>query len=203
MSTTSENNNPQAVPIVEPAAKLDDTGVVLETERLRLRKLVEEDAVFILRLLNEPSWLRFIGDRGVHSLETARHYIRNGPQQMYREHGFGLFVVESRATRLPMGLCGLLRRATLPDADIGFAFLPEFWGQGYAFEAADATLRHGRDVHGLDRIVAITVPENASSRRLLEKLGLRCEGTVRLQGSSEDLLYFGTTADFGSPATAT
>src|SRR4051812_3493153 len=122
-------------------------GTVLETKRLRLRRLFPADAPFILRLLNEPSWLRFIGDRGVRTLDDARNYIVNGPQQMYHSAGFGLFLVELRESCLAIGMCGLLRRATLPDVDIGFAFLPEHWGQGYAFEAAQATLRYGRDVH--------------------------------------------------------
>jgi len=168
-----------------------DRGTVFESERLKLRRLVEDDAAFILRLLNEPSWLQYIGDRGVRTLEQARDYIRNGPQQMYATSGFGLFVVEPRcAPVVPMGLCGLLRRPNLPDVDIGFALLPEFWGQGYAHEAAAATLRYGRDVHGLDRIAAITLPTNASSRRLLEKLELICEGTVRLAPDGEELLYY-------------
>jgi RimJ/RimL family protein N-acetyltransferase len=174
----------------------DADGVaVFESARLKLRRLLDDDAAFILRLLNEPSWLQYIGDRGVRTLDQARDYIRNGPQQMYVTSGFGLFVVESRtAPVVPMGLCGLLRRSNLPDVDIGFALLPEFWGHGYAHEAAAATLRYGRDVHGLARIAAITLPTNASSRRLLGKLGMVCERTVRLAPDGEELLYYATGA---------
>jgi RimJ/RimL family protein N-acetyltransferase len=180
----------------EEVERVSDGGTVVETGRLRLRRLVDDDATFILRLLNEPSWLQYIGDRGVRTLDDARDYIRNGPQRMYASSGFGLFVIEPGSEPIvPMGLCGLLRRPNLPDVDIGFALLPEFWGQGFAHEAAEATLRYGRDVHGLDRVAAITLPTNASSRRLLEKLGLSCEGTVRLVPDGEELLYYAT----GSP----
>lgn len=172
------------------------TTVVFETERLRLRHLEEQDAAFIQELVNEPSWLRFIGDRGVHNLADARKFIANGPQKMYAQHGFGLFVVERTTEGVPMGMCGLIRRETLPDVDIGFAFLPRFCGQGYAYEAAAATLHYAREVHSLDRVVAITKPDNASSGKLLERIGLQLEGTVRLQGSDEELNYYGTPPTF-------
>jgi RimJ/RimL family protein N-acetyltransferase len=177
-----------------PAAESPVT--VLETQRLRLRQLVEADAPFILRLLNEPSWLRFIGDRGVRTLDDAKAYIQNGPRQMYASAGFGLFLVELRESGAAVGMCGLLRRATLPDVDIGFAFLPEHWGRGYAYEAADATLQYGRDAHGLKRIAAITLPDNASSRKLLTRLGMVCERTVQLPNDAAELLYYATTASF-------
>lgn len=167
--------------------------VQFETPRLRLRRLVDDHAPFILALLNEPSWLRYIGDRGVHSLEDARRYITDGPQKMYEQHGFGLWLVERKHDGAPLGLCGLLKRDTLPDADIGFALSPPFWSDGYAYEAAAATLGYGREVLGLDRVVAITKPDNVASARLLERLGLRDEGFVRLRGSDEDLRLFGTT----------
>jgi RimJ/RimL family protein N-acetyltransferase len=173
--------------------RVTDGGIALTSARLRLRRLVDHDSSFILRLLNEPSWLKYIGDRGVRTLDHARDYIRNGPQRMYASSGFGLFVIEPiKEPFMPMGLCGLLRRSNLPDVDIGFALLPEYWGQGFALEAAEATLRYAREVHALDRIAAITLPGNASSRRLLEKLGLKCEGTVRLAPDGEELLYYAT-----------
>jgi RimJ/RimL family protein N-acetyltransferase/protein tyrosine phosphatase (PTP) superfamily phosphohydrolase (DUF442 family) len=168
--------------------------VVLETARLRLRHLVADDAPFILRLVNEPSWLQYIGDRGVRNLDDARRYIEQGPRQMYAQHGFGLFLVERRDDGLPVGMCGLLRRDTLPDVDIGFALLPEHWKRGYAHEAAAATLRYAREVHGLERVVAITKPDNVASGRLLEKLGMKYERLIRLPGSDEDVRLFGSTA---------
>jgi RimJ/RimL family protein N-acetyltransferase/protein tyrosine phosphatase (PTP) superfamily phosphohydrolase (DUF442 family) len=177
--------------------------VEVETERLRLRRLDADDAPFVLRLVNEPSWLRFIGDRGVHDLDGARRYIAAGPQRLYASHGFGLFLVERRSDGLPLGMCGLIKRDTLPDVDIGFAFLPEHWSQGYAREAAEATLRYAREQHRLPRVIAITSLDNVASGRLLERIGLQLESTVRLTGSNEEVRLFGTTRayQFDAPNT--
>lgn len=161
---------------------------VLATERLHLRQLHEGDADFIFRLLNDPSWLRHIGDRGVRSVEDARRYIAEGPVAMYVKLGFGLFLVERRSDGASMGLCGLLKRDGLDDVDIGFAFFPEFGGQGYALEAARATLDYGFRQHGLQRIVAITAQGNAASIRLLEKLGLSFERMIALPGKPDEIL---------------
>lgn len=168
------------------------TRVVLEldTARLRLRPLVADDAPFILELLNEPSWIRFIGDRGVRGLDDARRYIAEGPGAMYELHGVGLLLVERKPDRECLGICGLIRRDALPDVDIGFAFLPRHWGKGFAFEAAAAVLEHGHRDLGLARIVAITSIDNESSIRLLEKLGLVFERVLRLPGEDEDLKLF-------------
>jgi [ribosomal protein S5]-alanine N-acetyltransferase len=153
---------------------------VLETVRLRLRRMTFEDAAFILRLVNEPSWLEFIGDKGVHSLDDACNYIRTGPMSMYERFGFGLYLVERKSDGATLGMCGLLKRDTLPDVDIGFAFLPEFWGQGYAYEAAAAVLAHGHREFGLMRIVAITTPHNESSIRVLQRMGMQFERILEL-----------------------
>jgi RimJ/RimL family protein N-acetyltransferase len=152
---------------------------VLETERLILRRLTVGDAPFILGLLNEPSWLRFVGDKGVRTLEDARRYIRDGPVASYERHGFGLYATERKDGGVPIGICGLLKRDSLAHADIGFAFLPAYWGKGYAFEAASAVMRHGKTL-GVGPIVAVTAPDNAASIRVLEKLGLRFSRLVRL-----------------------
>ncbi|HKS29828.1 MAG TPA: GNAT family N-acetyltransferase [Pyrinomonadaceae bacterium] len=165
---------------------------VLETDRLILRRLSAEDAGFILRLLNEPSWLRFIGNKGVRTLEDARNYILKGPVEMYDRLGFGLYLVELKEAGLPIGICGLIKRDSLKDVDIGFAFLPEFWGQGYAYESAAAVIEYGRNALGLERIVAITSVDNDSSIKLLEKLGLRFEGLVKLSDDAEEVNLFGT-----------
>jgi RimJ/RimL family protein N-acetyltransferase/protein tyrosine phosphatase (PTP) superfamily phosphohydrolase (DUF442 family) len=175
---------------------------VLESARLRLRHVGDEDAPFILDLLNDPGWLRYIGDRGVRTLDDARRYIAEGPRRMYSEHGYGLFLVERRDDGAPLGLCGLIRRETLPDVDIGFALAAAFRGQGYAFEAAAATLRYAREVQKLTRVVAIAMPGNLASTRLLERLGLRFERTIDF-GPDErrkTLNYFGTTAAFAMDA---
>lgn len=173
---------------------------VLDTPRLRLRPLGAGDAPFILALLNDPSWLRYIGDRGVRSLADARRYIVDGPQRMYAAHGYGLMLVERRADLEPLGLCGLIRRDGLPGPDIGFALLPSARRQGLAWEAAHATLADARVTHGLERVVAITTPDNGASQRLLTRLGLRCEGRVRLGEDPAELHLYSTTAAFGFDA---
>lgn len=164
--------------------------IVLETDRLVLRRLSTHDAEFILGLLNEPSFLRYIGDRGVRTVEDARAYIAKGPIDSYDRHGFGLLLVSRKEDGVPIGMCGLLRRDALPDVDVGFAFLPAFWGKGYAFESAAAVLSYGREVLGLNRIVAITSPENEGSIRVLTKLGMRFEGMIRLADSEPEVRLF-------------
>ena len=164
--------------------------VVLRTERLLLRHMTTDDAVFMLGMLNEPSYLRFIGDRGVRTLEAARDYILAGPVDMVRRLGFGFYMVELRDTGCPVGVCGLAKRDFLDDADIGYAFAPQYWGQGYAYEAAIAVLAHAKNDIGLRRIVATVRPDNAASVGLLEKLGLRFERALeRPEGG--DLHLFG------------
>lgn len=165
---------------------------VLETDRLILRWLSPEDAEFILGLLNEPSWLRFIGDKGVRTVEDARAYILKGPVDMYSRLGFGLYLVELKESAFPIGMCGLIKRDTLEDVDIGFAFLPAYWGKGYAYEAAAAVMTYGEEVLGLNRIVAITSLDNDRSAKLLEKLGLRFEETLKLAPGSDEVKLFGT-----------
>src|SRR3954447_9786710 len=163
---------------------------VLETERLRVRWLAAEDAAFMLELVNDPAWLQFIGDRGVRTLEDARGYILNGPVTMYRRAGFGLYLVELKQSATPIGICGLIQRAGLEDIDIGFAFLPAFCGQGYAYESAAATMTYAQDTLGLNRIVAITAPDNQRSIRLLTKLGLSFVDMLRLGQDQPEVMLF-------------
>lgn len=170
---------------------------VLETDRLILRWLSTGDAKFILELLNDPDFLRFIGDKGVRTMGDARNYILNGPVDMYARLGFGLYLVELTDGRLPIGLCGLIKRDGLDNVDIGFAFLPEFRSRGYAYEAASAVMAYGQDKLGLKRIVAITSPDNEASGRLLEKIGLRFERMIRLSEGGEEVRLFGTDFKYG------
>ena len=163
---------------------------VVETKRLTLRRLEIGDAEFILGLLNDPSFLRFIGDKGVRTLDDARQYISNGPIASYERFGFGLYLTERKSDGVPIGICGLLKRESLKDVDVGFAFLPQFCSKGYAFEAASAVMAYGRTVLRLERIVAITSPDNESSIRLLEKLGMRFESMVRLSEDSPEIRLF-------------
>jgi RimJ/RimL family protein N-acetyltransferase len=165
------------------------TSYVLETERLVLRQLTVDDDAFILELVNDPAWLRFIGDRGVRTLEDARGYILSGPVDMYERLGFGLYAVELKAGGSAIGMCGLLKRATLPDVDLGFAFLPRYSGQGYASEAAAAMLAYSHRALGLTRVLAITSPDNDRSIRLLERIGFRFEGMLQLAEDDEVRLF--------------
>ena len=153
---------------------------VLGTERLILREFTVEDAEFILALLNEPSFLRYIGDKKVRELEDARQYILNGPVASYERNGFGLYLVELRESHTPMGMCGLIQREELPDPDIGFAFRPEFWNKGFAFEAATAVLQDARERRRLERILAITSLDNEASIGLLQRLGFTFEREIKL-----------------------
>jgi len=163
---------------------------VIETERLLLRRLVPGDAAFMLGLLNDPDWIRFIGDRGVRSIDAAREYLISGPIAMYGLEGFGLYRVEQKIDAQPVGVCGLIKRPELADADLGFAFMPQSRGRGYGVEAARATLDHGLGPLGMRRIVAITSPDNDDSMRLLERIGMRFERrAVLFEGDDEVNLF--------------
>ena len=164
---------------------------ILKTERLHLRQFSADDAEFILQLVNEPSFIQNIGDRGVRTLEDARAYILNGPVASYAKNDFGLYLVMLKETKESIGMCGLIKRDTLDDVDIGYAFLPKFWGRGYAVEAAQAVKNYAKDVIGLKRLVAITNPDNEGSIRVLEKIGLRFERMVRLSADDIELKLFG------------
>ena len=165
---------------------------VLETERLILRHFNPNDAPFILVLLNEPSFLHYIGDKKVRTMEDASQYIVNGPVATYERHGFGLYQVELKDTHTPIGMCGLLKREELPHPDIGFAFLPDFWNRGFAFEAANAVLTDARERLKLNRILAIVNPDNNASIKLLEKLGLKFEQNLKLAADRDEVKLFAT-----------
>ncbi len=163
---------------------------ILETERLTLRHLSPDDAAFILELLNEPSFIRNIGDKGVRTEDDARRYIETGPRESYARFGFGLYRVEITETGEVIGMCGLLKRDSLADVDIGYAFLPRFWSKGYAFESVAAVMRHAREKLGIARVVAIVAPDNSDSIKVLEKLGLRFERMIKLsEGQPPIKLY--------------
>jgi RimJ/RimL family protein N-acetyltransferase len=170
-----------------------EASIVGETERLRLRRLCERDAAFIVELLNDPDFLRYIGDRQVRTEEDAVRYILGGPIVSYERYGFGLWRVERTEDSEPIGICGLLKREALADVDIGFATLPRFRSQGYTFESATTVMRWGKERLGIRRIVAITAPDNHASIRVLGKLGLAYERTIRLPGETRDCCLFAPT----------
>ena len=148
---------------------------VLETKHLILRHLTVEDSEFMLELLNDPSWLQFIGDRGVRTLDDARDYILQSLVTMYERLGFGLYLIELKGEGISIGICGLIKRDSLEDVDVGFALLPKFREQGYAYESASAVMEYGKRTFGLNRLVAIASPDNYDSAKLLEKLGFSFE----------------------------
>ena len=163
---------------------------VIETERLALRRLTIDDSEFILELLNDPDWLRFIGDRGVRTLDDARSYISKSLVAMYERFGFGLYLTELKSDGTPTGICGLIKRDSLEDVDVGFAFLPKFRGQGYAYESAAAVMEYGKRAFGLTRLAAITSADNDVSGRLLEKLGFKFERMVKLSDDGDEIKLF-------------
>lgn len=166
---------------------------IIETNRLILRRFTEADSAFIFELLNEPSWKRYIGDRGIDSLEAARRYLQTVPMASYEQRGFGFYAIEQKADSTLVGMCGLIKRDALDDVDIGFAVLSRFEGQGFASEAAAATLAYSRDALGFKRVVAITSIDNERSARLLERLGMRFERMVRLSEDAEQLRLYSIT----------
>lgn len=166
----------------------------LKTARLSIRPFTLDDAAFILRLLNEPSFIENIADKGVRDLEGARSYLRDGPLASYARHGFGLWRVGLAGAGTPIGMAGVLKRDYLDDIDIGYALLPEFCGAGYALEATSAVLTYARSRVGARRVVAIVADHNERSIKLLHKLGFEDEGTVRIPGDSEDLLLLASSA---------
>jgi ribosomal-protein-alanine N-acetyltransferase len=161
------------------------TEVILETPRLSMRRFTLADAPFMLGLLTDPAFIRYIGDKSVRTVEHAEGYLRDGPLASYKQFGFGLMLVRLRDGLVPIGTCGLIKREQLPDVDIGFAYLPEFRGQGYAIEATRAVLAYGKRQFGLTRIVAIVSPANAGSIRVLEKAGMKFERMIRLGENDE------------------
>jgi RimJ/RimL family protein N-acetyltransferase len=163
---------------------------VIETLRLNLRELRAHDAPFILQLLNEEAFLRFIGDKGVRTLADAREYISQGPMDSYRRYGFGLYLTSLRGDGRPVGICGLVKRDTLPNVDVGFAFLSQYRSKGYAKESAEAVLAYGRAALGIKRIIAIAAPDNRGSIAVLEKIGLKLERRIRLVPDGPELNLF-------------
>lgn len=163
----------------------------LETGRLSLRRFEIDDAPCVVELLNQPSFIRNIGDRGVRNDADARRYLRDGPMAMYDKFGFGLWRASRRADGAFVGMCGLLKRDILPDVDVGYAFLPEHWGQGYASEVAGACLELGARRFGLKRIIGVVSEHNVASIRVLEKIGMRFDRMYPMHPDEPDVRLYG------------
>ena len=162
---------------------------IIETERLVLQEFSIDDAEFILTLLNTPGWLEYIGDKNVRSVEDAVEYLEQGPIKSYKENGFGLWLTLLKNNNIPIGMCGLIKRESLDDIDIGFALLPEYSRLGYGYEIASATLKYANQVLRIDKVVAITDSHNIPSIKLLNKLGLQFEKTLKLSENDTVLLF--------------
>ncbi|HEX8250471.1 MAG TPA: GNAT family N-acetyltransferase [Pyrinomonadaceae bacterium] len=163
---------------------------IIETERLSLRRITDEDAEFIFELVNEPGWIQNIGDRNVRTIDDARRYIADKLAASYERFGFGLYLVELKESGAAAGMCGLVKRDSLEDVDIGFAFLERFWSKGYAFESASAVLDYAQNALGLKRIVAIVSPGNHGSVKVLEKINLQFERMIKMPGDDEEIKFF-------------
>lgn len=163
---------------------------LINTDRLSIRYIKVEDFNFIFRLLNDPSWIKYIGDKGIKTEDDARNYIQTGPLQMYKNFGFGLYLVTLKETAVPIGLCGLIKRPSLENIDLGYAFLPEYTGKGYAFEATKAVLQYGKEQLTIDKIVAITTIDNLSSEKVLLKLGFTFDSLIKEKNEAEQLKLF-------------
>ena len=163
---------------------------ICETERLLLCPLQKDDSAFIFRLVNEASFIQNIGDKGVRNLEDAWQYILQGPMKSYDVNGFGLWLVALKDTLTPVGICGLIKRDGLDEPDLGYAFLPEFWSHGYAIESAARVLDYAKETLDINRVVAITAPDNDASIRVLNKLGLQFEKMVLLPGATTESRFF-------------
>lgn len=169
---------------------MGDAVIVCESGRLSIRHFTPGDAEFLFQQVNQPSWIQNIGDRGVRNLDDAGKYIEARILSQYRTLGYGMNLLELKSGGEPIGVCGLVKRETLPDPDLGFALLEGFWGHGYALEAAQAVMKHAREVLGVGRVLAIATPSNERSARLLAKLGFQLDGTVRLAPDAETLKLY-------------
>lgn len=164
--------------------------IIIETKRLILNEFTSDDSKFILELLNSPGWLKHIGNRGIHSIQDAEKYISDKIAVSYNKNGYGFYKIILKSSREKAGMCGLIKRDTLDDIDIGFALLPQFEGNGYAFEASEAVMDYAKYHLKINRIAAITVTYNTTSIKLLDKLGMKFEKTIQLPGDPEELMLY-------------
>lgn len=164
--------------------------MVCQTEKLCLRHITKSDSPFILELLNDASYIQSIRDSGVRTIPEAEDYILKTYSENYHRFGFGLFLVELKESQTPLGICGLVKRETLPDIDIGFAFLPRYWGKGYALNSSLAILDYARNNLKLHRVLAITSSHNLASIKVLQKLGMRFDRMIKLSPDQEELKFF-------------
>ncbi len=164
--------------------------IILKTERLLLRGLTLNDAAFMFELLNTKGWLKYIGDRNVKSVKAAENYLKEKVLIGNTLNGLGMLLVEKEVDRKPIGICGLVSREGLDAPDIGFAFLPEYTGKGYAYESAKPVLTFAKEELKAPKVQAITIKENTASIHLLEKLGMAFVKTIRIPNDEEELMLY-------------
>jgi RimJ/RimL family protein N-acetyltransferase len=170
--------------------------IIAETKRLIISKFTTEDAPFYLKLVNTPHWIQYIGDRNIKTLDQAINALKEGNIKSYKDNGFGFYKLLLKDNKLkPIGTCGLIKRNTLDDVDIGFAMLPEYERKGFGYEASLEIIKLAKHKFNLKRIVAITLPNNKGSIALLGKLGLNYEKTVFPFDADEELLLFAKNLD--------
>ena len=162
----------------------------LETERLWLRRITLEDAGLMLAVWNDPRFIRHVGDRGIRTIEEAHDALRSGAFRLYQDYGYGPYSLTRKTDGTQVGICGLFKRDILDHPDIGFAVLPDHCGQGIAGEAAAEVVRHAREDLELAELAGIVSPGNAASISLLEKLGLRRNGTITMPGETEAVCLY-------------
>jgi RimJ/RimL family protein N-acetyltransferase len=165
---------------------------ILTTERLVLREFTEEDDLFIIELVNTEDWLKYIGDKNIKTRQQAKEYLVKGPIKSYQENGYGLFLVELKDSKIPIGMCGIINRPTLENPDIGFAFLPQYVGQGFGYEIAQSTINYAQNELRINKVLAITIPENLASIKLLTKLGLKFQKSIKFSNDSAELMLYST-----------
>jgi len=163
---------------------------LLETTRLRLHEITVADAPFYVKLFNSEGWIKYIGDRGVHTISDAEAYIKKNYLPSYEKHGYGSYTVQLKETNETIGACGLYKRDNLDHPDIGFAFLGEYLGKGYGYEAASAVMEYAQTTLGIQKVLGFTLEDNVASIMLLEKLGLQKSGTYLFENDKEELLLF-------------
>ncbi|EAR02722.1 GNAT family N-acetyltransferase [Maribacter sp. HTCC2170] len=166
--------------------------LLIKTDRIIVQRAVLSDAPFIFELLNSPTWLEFIGDRGISNLKKAERYIQESLIDSLDKNGYGLLKVCLKLNETPIGLCGFLKRDYLESVDIGYAILPAFEGKGYAHEAAQAVIDYGQKELGLSPILAITSQKNKKSQNLLSKIGLNKKGLIKIDGDIKEALLYST-----------
>jgi RimJ/RimL family protein N-acetyltransferase len=166
-----------------------ESGVIAKTNRLTLRELQLADAAFALRLYNEPSFLQHIGDKGVRTLADAEKNLQQGAIASYAQHGYGMWLVENQQGQA-IGLCGLIKRDFLTETDLGYAYLPQYFGVGYAYEAASAVLAYAAEQTELKTLAAIVSPANLASKALLQKLGFVQHGQVLVPDKNEMVDFY-------------